>query len=53
VLIALLKQNHLNPQIVELLERVIAGYDLEDDEYVAVASAIREHPELMKLLETN
>ncbi|MEK7156473.1 MAG: hypothetical protein AAB790_01550 [Patescibacteria group bacterium] len=52
-LLALLKQDRLKSDMVELLERIIMGNDLEDDEYELLASAIREHPELIKLLDTN
>jgi hypothetical protein len=48
---ALLNKRKLAKEMAGLLERVLLGYDLEDDEYELLAMAIRGHPELAKLLE--
>jgi len=49
---ALLDKRKLASDMATLVKRLILGEDLEDSEYEALASAIRKHPELMKLLET-
>ncbi len=42
---------HLTDAQAEILGKVIDGIELEENEYKTLAAAIREHPELMELLE--
>jgi hypothetical protein len=44
------ESGHLSQFEMEVLEDVINGRDLEDEEYEMFADAIRKHPELMELL---
>lgn len=42
----------LEKETAELFRRVLAGEDLEDEQYKQLASAIREHVEILKLIKT-
>lgn len=48
---ALLDKRRLADDATALLKRIMLGDDLENEEYQQLASAIRQHPELLKILE--